>query len=116
MESADRNFKVLRGLRNKAQETLEILYALHPFVKAIESEIGQQLLSDDVKRHHDLLMKTYSDTLEKGTPDIADVAEMRYLRRRIETVSFRLQKYGEAKDEAQKDREDQVKKTEGETR
>lgn len=73
----------------RASNTLSILGRLSPFVEAMNSEIGRELLKDDVERHEELLIKIYNEN--NVTPQ--DLAEFRYLKKRIKTVYSRFHEY-----------------------
>lgn len=70
--------------------TLKVLGNLNPFIEALSSEIGQLLLQDDIDRHEELLVKMYN---ENTTPQ--ELAEFRYLKRRLENISSKISKYNE---------------------
>lgn len=75
------------GVR-KGEATLKLLGNLHPFTQAINSQIGRELLKDDILRHEELLMKMYE---EMATDK--ELAELRYLKNRILKVSERVTAY-----------------------
>ena len=80
----------MRALNRDASETLKILGKLAPFVEAMNSEKGQELLKDDVMRHQELLEKIYN---EKESDQ--ERAEFRYLKLRLKVVSERLSRFDE---------------------
>ena len=78
----------------RAKNTLSLLGKLLPFVQAINSELGQELLKDDIDRHEDLLVKMYEENI---TPQ--ELAEFRYLKMRLKKVSMRVAEYNKGLNE-----------------
>ncbi|OHB71864.1 MAG: hypothetical protein A2W23_06345 [Planctomycetes bacterium RBG_16_43_13] len=72
----------------RGAQTLDILGKYHPFVTAVSSTIGWELLKDDIQRHEELLDKIYN---EQSTPQ--ELAEFRYLKVRLRKVSDRITIY-----------------------
>ncbi|OHB71486.1 MAG: hypothetical protein A2W23_03145 [Planctomycetes bacterium RBG_16_43_13] len=72
----------------RGAQTLDILGKYHPFVTAVSSTIGWELLKDDIQRHGELLEKIYN---EQSSPQ--ELAEFRYLKLRIKKVSERITIY-----------------------
>lgn len=72
----------------RGAQTLDVLGKYQPFVTAISSPIGWELLKDDIARHEELLEKIYNET---GTPQ--ELAEFRYLKYRLRKVSDRINLY-----------------------
>src|SRR3990167_3659431 len=66
----------------RVAQTLDILGKYHPFVTAVSSTIGWELLKDDIQRHEELLEKIYN---EQSNPQ--ELAEFRYLKVRLKKVS-----------------------------
>lgn len=79
----------LEKYKKRGADSLELLGKYHPFVEAMNSELGRALLLDDVDRHDKLLVKIYNE--DNVTPQ--DLAEFRYLKKRIKLVSDRFEKY-----------------------
>lgn len=69
----------------RATNTMSVLGKYEPFMQAIQSEIGRELLQDDISRHEVLLVKIYNDQA-----DDLEKAEFRYLKRRLLTASERI--------------------------
>src|SRR3972149_4220290 len=72
----------------RGAQTLDILGKYQPFVTAISSTIGWELLKDDISRHEELLEKIYNETTTSQ-----ELAEFRYLKLRIRKVSERITIY-----------------------
>jgi len=72
----------------RGAQTLDILGKYHPFVTAVSSTIGWELLKDDIQRHEELLEKIYN---EQSNPQ--ELAEFRYLKVRLKKVSDRITIY-----------------------
>ncbi|HLE87584.1 MAG TPA: hypothetical protein VI727_07945 [Candidatus Brocadiaceae bacterium] len=72
----------------RGAQTLDILGKYHPFVTAVSSTLGWELLKDDIQRHEELLEKIYN---EQADPQ--ELAEFRYLKLRLRKVSERVTIY-----------------------
>ena len=72
----------------RGAHTLDILGKYQPFVTAVSSTIGWELLKDDIQRHEELLEKIYNEQAE-----IQELAEFRYLKLRLRKVSERIAVY-----------------------
>lgn len=86
--------KYLTSHGKKAAMTLSIMSRLNFFIQAMNSTIGQELLSDDIARHEELLIKIY----EEDATD-QEKAEFRYLKKRLRTISGRIAEYAKHVDE-----------------
>ena len=73
-----------------ASMTLSLLGKLQPFLNALNSELGQELLKDDIVQHEILLTKIYN---ENAT--IQELAEFRYLKNRLRKIAERVNTYNE---------------------
>jgi hypothetical protein len=77
---------------------LSLLGRVTPGLQSIlETEIGKDILKDDIKRIEELMGMMYE---EKSTEE--DRAELRYLRKRIAKISDRLRIYLEGTEEIKK--------------
>ena len=72
----------------RATLTLSILGKNLAFVKAMKSDIGKEILSEDISRHEELLTKIY---MEETTPQ--ELAEFRYLKLRITKIAAKIDDY-----------------------
>ena len=86
--TTDQVDRFLEKTKGKGHMTLKVLAGVHPFIMAMESEIGQQILQDDIDRHEALLMKLYKEEI---TPE--ELAEFRYLKLRLDKTSKRINAY-----------------------
>lgn len=68
--------------------TISLLGKLNPFMLAMKSPVGQEILRDDIDRHEELLKKMYEENI---TPQ--ELAEFRYLKGRLKKVSDRISLY-----------------------
>lgn len=84
------------GMR-KADNTLALLNKLKGFKDAMESDIGREILAYDIECHEKLLEKMYE---EKATPQ--ELAELRYLRKRITRIAEKYFAYDKLKKEIEK--------------
>lgn len=75
----------------RASHTMSVLGKYDPFVQAIQTEVGQQILQDDISRHEYLLNKVYDEQANES-----EMAEFRYLKRRLRTVAERISLWMEA--------------------
>lgn len=78
----------LRRKGKKGSTILSILGKLEPFVSAMQTEVGFEILKDDIARLEDLSIKIYN---EQATE--MEMAEFRYLKGRIEKVQSRINLY-----------------------
>lgn len=78
----------------RAANTMKLLGRHQPFIEAISSEIGMQLLQGDIDRHEELLTKLYEENI---TPQ--ELAEFRYLKLRLKTVSAKITDYAKLNQE-----------------
>ena len=74
----------------KGNLTLQILRRQQQFIETWNSPIGAQILKEDIERHEELLLKTIEETC---TPQ--ELAEFRYLKKRIEKICSVINKYEE---------------------
>ena len=59
--------------KGRGQMTLKLLGKLNPFIVAMETAGGQQILQDDIDRHEELLIKVYNEDINS-----MELAEFRY--------------------------------------
>ena len=74
----------------KGQAFVESLASLHSFVEAFRSEVGSQILKDDVERMRKL-MERHVELLD--AMPIAELVELKYLKGRLETISDTIVKF-----------------------
>ena len=86
--SSDKIERFLEERKGRGRMTFKVLAQLNPFIVAMESELGQKILQDDIDRHEELLIKVYN---ENATPE--EMAEFRYLKRRLEIIANRINTY-----------------------
>lgn len=72
----------------RASMTISLLGRLNPFMLAMKSSVGQEILRDDIDRHEELLKKMYEENITSQ-----ELAEFRYLKSRIKKVSDRISLY-----------------------
>jgi hypothetical protein len=70
----------------RATNTMSVLGKYEPFIQAIQTDVGKEILRDDIVRHEILLTKIYNDQA-----DDAEKAEFRYLKRRLLVNAERIQ-------------------------
>lgn len=78
----------LRNKGKKGEMTITLLGKLEPFMQAIQTEVGWELLRDDIARYEELLMKMESETATQQ-----ELAEFRYLKIRTTRVAERVNRY-----------------------
>lgn len=72
----------------RGAQTLDILGKYQPFVAAVSSTIGWELLKDDISRHEELLERIYNEVAT-----VQELAEFRYLKVRLRKISDRITLY-----------------------
>lgn len=80
--------KFLLDNGKRGSMTIKLLAKLSPFIQAMNSPIGREILKDDIDRHEELLNKIYN---ENATPQ--EMAEFRFLKGRLQTISQRFSQY-----------------------
>ena len=80
----------LKNHGKQASLTVSILGKLQPFMNALKTELGQEILKDDMIQHEILLTKIYN---ENAT--IQELAEFRYLKNRLRKIAERVNTYNE---------------------
>lgn len=78
----------LINMGKRGADTIRVLGNMTPFINALKSNIGQEILKDDISRHDELLVKVYNETI---TP--VELGEFRYLKARLIKVSERVSNY-----------------------
>lgn len=78
----------LQKTGKKGALTLDLLGKLSPFVRAMQSQVGYEILKDDVARHEEILGKIYNEKVSEQ-----ELAEFRYLKSRLERISKRITAY-----------------------
>ena len=77
-----------RGLR-----TLSTIESLAPFVEAMQSDLGAELLKDDIEQHSILINKIYDGLINTGEAEQKDVIELRLRDARLKKIYDRLKTY-----------------------
>ena len=78
----------LKKTGKKGSLALSILGKQEPFVQALQSEVGFEILKDDVQRLDEIMVKIYN---ENATPQ--ELAEFRYLKLRLTKMKDRINTY-----------------------
>lgn len=78
----------LRNKGKKGEMAITLLGKLEPFMQAIQTEVGWELLRDDIARYEELLMKMESETATQQ-----ELAEFRYLKIRTTRIAERVNRY-----------------------
>ena len=89
--TVDQLEQFIKRYGRRASHTMSVLGKYDPFVQAIQTEVGQQLMKDDIDRHEYLLNKVYEEQANDS-----EFAEFRYLKRRLLTVAERITIWMEA--------------------
>jgi hypothetical protein len=74
-------------------KTLAIINDLRPFVEAMQSLPGKELLSEDINRHSELINKIYANLIAKGEAEQAEVIELQIINRRLQKIYDKLERY-----------------------
>jgi hypothetical protein len=80
----------LVGTKGRGMMTTKLLGKLAPFIQAMSTEEGRQILQDDIDRHEELLNKWY---MEEQELSVVELAELRYLKKRLQKISERVITY-----------------------
>lgn len=80
--------KYLEKTGKRGAHTLSILGKLTGYVNAIQTEVGWELLKDDVARHDELFLKIYEEVANEK-----EKAEFRVLRDRLKISVRRITVY-----------------------
>mgnify|MGYP001615036615 CR=1 FL=1 len=78
----------LRNKGKKGEMAITLLSKLEPFMQSIQTEVGWELLRDDIARYEELLIKMESETATQQ-----ELAEFRYLKARVIKVTERINRY-----------------------
>ena len=88
-----RRYLVNIGTNKPGVERLKYINTLAPFVEAMQTEIGAQLLKEDIERHSMLVNKIYNDIIENGNVEQRDAIELRLIQDRLKLISTRLKSF-----------------------
>ena len=77
----------------RGSKTLSLLGQIIKSIEVYNTDIGSELIKEDIDRHEYLLTKTYEDIITKGVAEQADVIELRYLRNRIIKLANKVNDY-----------------------
>lgn len=81
--------KFLKITRSRGGRIISILGKLHPnFDTYMNTEVGKQILTRDIERMDELLIKIYSET----STDL-ERAEFRHLKKRLEEIMGKIELY-----------------------
>jgi hypothetical protein len=83
----------LSKLGKKGKHTLELIDSLAPFVAAMDTDIGKELLKDDIERHGILINKIYNDLIRDNVASQADAIELKLRHEKLQTIYDRLKSY-----------------------
>lgn len=75
------------------RSVLDIIDKLRPYIQAMESEIGQALLEEDINAHAALLNKIYTSIIETGTAEQKDAILLQLIHARLDKIYKKLQSY-----------------------
>jgi len=93
--SPDEQRRYLANIGNSKPgvERLKYVNVLAPFVEAMQTEMGAQLLREDIERHSTLVNKIYNDIINNGQVEQKDAIELRLIQDRLKLISTRLKAF-----------------------
>jgi hypothetical protein len=93
MISNDERIAYLSKIGKKGLPTLAMIDSLTPFIEMSESEIGKELLADDLSQHQELINKIYNSLMQTGSAEQCDVIELKLRHARLKKTYDRLKSY-----------------------
>ena len=93
MISQDDAREYLTKIGKRGLKTLSVIESLAPFVEAMQTELGAELLKDDIEQHSALINKIYRSLIETGNAEQKDVIELRLRDDRLKKIYDRLKTY-----------------------
>lgn len=90
--SLDAIQEYLQKMGKRGEATLKIIERSYPYIRSVvETDIGKDLLTEDINRHEELLFKVAE---AKASPE--DMAEFMYIRKRLIKLTEKLYMYDRA--------------------
>lgn len=74
-------------------EVMRVITSIRPFIEMAESEMGQELIRDDITEHSRLMNKIYDSLVKDGKAEQGDVILLQLLDRRLKKIYDRKQVY-----------------------
>jgi hypothetical protein len=74
---------------------LSVIETLAPFIEASTTDIGKELLRDDIEQHCILLNRIYKALIETGSANQSDVIKLQILDGRLKAICARLKAYSD---------------------
>ena len=93
MITADEARVYLTKIGKRGEKHLSTIQSLAPFVEAMQTDIGAELLKEDIEQHSLLINKIYTQLIEEGTADQRDVIELKLRHDRLKKIYDRLKTY-----------------------
>ena len=93
MISQDDAREYLTKIGQRGLKTLSVIESLAPFVEAMQTELGAELLKDDIEQHSTLINKIYRSLIDTGNAEQKDVIELRLRDDRLKKIYDRLKTY-----------------------
>ena len=88
--------KYLEVVGKRGLGTLKTITDLRPMVEALETELGQAFLKDDITNHSSLINRIYESLIKEGKAEQKDVIHLQLLHGRILNIYNKLQIYTES--------------------
>ena len=88
--------KYLETVGKRGLGTLKTITDLRPMVEALETELGQAFLKDDITNHSALINRIYESLIKEGKAEQKDVIHLQLLHGRILNIYNKLQIYQES--------------------
>lgn len=99
MITDEERFNYLSVVGNRGSNILGLITAMRPFIEAMETEIGKELLSDDIAEHAKLMNKIFDSLVKDGKAEQADVILLKLLDSRLKKIHDRLANYNKSVEE-----------------
>ena len=88
--SADEARVYLTKIGKRGERHLSVIESLAPFVAAIQTDLGSELLRDDIEQHSLLINKIYDELINTGKAEQKDVIELKIRHDRLKKIYDRL--------------------------
>lgn len=99
MITDEERFNYLSVVGNRGDKILVLITAMRPFIEAMETEIGKELLADDIVEHARLLNKIFDSLIKDGKAEQSDVILLKLLDSRLKKIYDRLANYNKSVEE-----------------
>ena len=88
--------KYLSAVGKKGMEILKVVHSMRPFIEAYETELGQQLLDQDIKDFAKIINEVIDALVRGDEVKQEDSIRLRILHTRLKNISNRLTIYNKS--------------------